>query len=269
MTEQNDTGQAPLDQHILYLINRCIDGEISSKEQEELDRLLKASPAVRDLHDELKEVTRLLDEVPEIDPPGYLKDTIERQVRLPAKSPPSPEKSGLWGRNWLGSNWLRTGFALAAGVVLSVGIYEMGSEPINTRDGSNMVGTMAKRAAVEKPGTLLDSVQLNTANLNGLIELRNKDDFYTLDLQLNSAKPTGVVIDFAGRGLEFEGFRGGQVPGEGVSVVDGSIHLASNKEQKYVVIFKRNSTEQMYTALDVGFVTDDEMFLRAELNISN
>jgi len=268
MTEQNQSGQTPVDQHVLSLINSCIDGEISATEQEELDRLLIASPEVRNLNDELRKVTRLLDEVPELDPPEYLQDVIERQVRLPGQDHTGSKKPGFLGNGWLSANWLRTGFALAAGAVLTVGIYEMGSEPITARDSSSMVGTIAKRGQVDQPGSLLDSIQLNTAKLNGLVELRNKNDSFTLDLQLRSGEPTEVVIDFAGRGLEFDGVTGKQAPDDSVSIVDGSIHLAGEGEQHYTVIFKRTSEVQHVAPLDVNFMASDELLLRAELIIS-
>ncbi len=268
MTEQNQTGQGPVDQHVLYLINSCIDGEISATEQEELDRLLIASPAVRNLNDELRRVTRLLDEAPELDPPEYLQAAIERQVRVPVQGHTDSKKPGFLGSGWLGANWLRTGFALAAGVVLTVGVYEMGSEPITARDSTSMVGTMAKRGTVDQPGSLLDSIQLNTAKLNGLVELRNKNDLFTLDLQLSSGGPTEVVIDFAGRGLEFDGVTGKQARDDNVSIMDGSIRLAGEGEQQYTVILRRTSEVQHVAPLDVNFMASNELLLRAELIIS-
>lgn len=268
MTEQNQTGQTPVDQHVLYLLNSSIDGEISAAEQEELDQLLIASAEVCNLNDELRKVTRLLDEVPELDPPEYLKDAIERQVRLPVQAHAGSKNPGSWGNGWLSANWLRTGFALAAGVVLTVGVYEMGSEPIANRDSTSMVGTMADRGRADQPGALLDSIQLNTARLNGLVELRNKNDLFTLDLQLNSGEPTEVVIDFAGRGLEFDGLTGNQPHDDSVTVADGSIRLTYEGEQHYKVILRRTSQVQHVAPLDVNFLANSEPLLRAKLNIS-
>lgn len=268
MTEQNQTGQTPVDQHILHLLNSSIDGEISATEQDELDRLLIASPEVRNLNDELRTVTRLLDEVQELEPPEYLQDSIERQVRLPVQGHADSKKPGFWGNGWLSANWLRTGFALAAGVVLTVGVYEMGSEPITARDSASMAGTMANRGATDQPGALLDSIQLNTAKLSGLVELRNNDELFTLNLQLNSDEPTEVVINFADRGLEFDGVSGKQADDDSVSVVDGSVHLASKGEQHYTVRLRRTSAAAQIAPLDVNFFASNDLILRAKLIIS-
>lgn len=268
MTERNQTGQTPVDEKILYLLNSYIDGEISKTEQDELDQLLITSPEVRNLHDELRTVTRLLDEVPVLDPPEYLQDAIERQVSLPVQGHTDSKKPGLWGSGWLSTNWIRTGFALAAGVVLTVGVYEMGSEPITARDSTSMVGTMAKRAPVDQPGQLLDSIQLKTTKLNGLVELHNKNDLFTLELQLSSGEFTEVVIDFGGRGLEFDAVIGEQIPNDSVSVVDGSVRLANKGEQHYTVRLKRTSTAQQLAPLNVNIFAGNELILQSELIIS-
>ena len=268
MIEQNQTGQTHEDQHILYLINSSIDGEISASEQDELDGLLITSPDVRSLNDELRTVARILGEVPELDPPEYLQDSIERQVRLPVRGHTGSKGPGLWGAGWLSANWFRTGLAMAAAVVLTFGVYEMGSEPITAHDSKRMVGTMANSLPADQPGTLLDSIQLNTAKLSGMVELRDKDEFFMLDLQLISDEPTEVVIDFAGRGLEIDGVSGKSVGYDTVSVVDGSIHLASKGEEPFTVRLRHTSSVQQVEPLDLSFFANSELIQQAELIIS-
>lgn len=267
MKEHNEIGQAPVEQRIQELLNRSIDGEINAIEQDELDRLLVSSPAVRSLNEELRAVTQLLDELPELDPPPYLQTAVERQVRLPVQSTTHLKKPGLLSR-WLNANWLRTGFALAAGVVLTIGVYEMGSEPITGKDSTSMVGTMAKRDLAGQQGVLLDSIHLDTDKLNGLVELHKKGDLFTLDVQLNSEGPSELVVNFAGRGLEFDGVSRMQEVVDAVTVVDGSIHLASRGEQRYTVSLRRISETQKDAPLELDFFADNELIRQAELNVA-
>jgi len=266
MTEKNQAGQKPVDQHILHLVNSSIDGEISHKEQEELERLLMASPEVRNLNDELRTITRLLDEVTEVEPPEHLQDSIERQVRLPSQVHTDPKS--FWGIDWLGGSWLRTGFALAAGAVLTIGVYEMGSEPITARDSTSIVGTMASNGSADQPGALLDSIQLNSVNLNGHVELHGNEELFTLELQLNTDELTDVVIDFAGRGLYFDGVNGRQSRDDSVSIEDGSIHLAGSGELQYTVKLRRASSTQQLAPLDVSFFSGDDLILQTELKLT-
>ena len=267
MNKQKDMGQATVDQCILDLLNGSIDGEISATEQDKLDSLLASSPVVRNLNDELTTVTRILDELPELEPPQYLRETIERQVRLPVQSRADTGKPGFFG-GWLNANWLRTGVALAAGVVLTVGVYEMGSEPIITGDNTSMVGTMAKRGQADQQGALLDSIHLDTEELKGLVELRNKDNLFTLEVQLSSDGPAELVVNFGGRGLEFEGVSRSQEPVDIVSVMDGSIHLASSGEQRYTLNLRRTEETRQVAPLELEVFANSKLIQQAKLNVS-
>ena len=90
MNEQIDRGQATIDQHILDLLNGSIDGEISATEQDELDSLLASSPVVRSLNDELRAVTRILDELPELEPPNTCKRLLRNRSDCQCKAKPIP-----------------------------------------------------------------------------------------------------------------------------------------------------------------------------------
>lgn len=267
MNNQNHTGQAPDDQYVYDLINGSIDGEITPVEQDELDRLLAESPSARKLDQELRSITHILNDLPQIKPPGYLQDAIERQVRLPARKAVSAAREGFKG-SWLNANWLRTGFALAAGVILTVGVYEMGSEPVSDRDAANMSGTMVKSGLNEQSGSLLDSLQLNTGQLDGLVELHAKDDLFTLNVRLVSDGPSEVIVNFAASGMEIDGVSRMQYPVDTVAIEDGSIHLSSSGEQHYVVKLRRTSQQQQVAPLKLDFIAGNELVLQSELNVS-
>ncbi len=266
MNEKNKYGQAPEDQRIQNLINSSIDGEINDIEQHELDELLKNSENVRNLNRELRSVTSLLDGLPDIEAPEYLKSAIERQVRLPVQSDADEKRSLVGG--WLKPHWLRAGFALAAAVVVTVGVYEMGSAPISSRDAASMAGTVAKGTSLDQQGELLDVLRLDTGKLNGLVELRNRNDLFTLDVQLSSVEPSEMVVNFAGHGLEIENVSGVPEPEFTISVVDGSIHLAGIGEQHFTLSLIRTSAAEYDAPLELGFYTNNKLIQKAELNIS-
>lgn len=268
MSNQSNNGPESVEKATWELLNRSIDGEISSSEQEQLDHLLASSTELRDLKEELVLVNRLLHELPEVEPPEYLQQSIERQVRLPVQDHESLNEPGFFSA-LLNANWLRTGFALAAGVVLTIGIYEMGSEPISVRDSANLSGTIVKPGLVDKRGILLDSIQLNTDQLNGLVELRSEGDLISLDVQLKSDGPSEMVVSFSGRGLEFESVNRMQDPVEAVSVLDGAIHLSGSGEQHYLLSLKRTAEEPNGQPLELDFFADNMLIQKAELNISN
>ncbi len=257
-----------IDQRTQDLLNGSVDGELSSGEQVELDNLLAGSEKLHGLNKELKSLAGLLDSLPEVEPPEYLQESIERQVRLPVTNGGPEEKPGFFG-TWLPAHWMRTGFALAAGAVLTISIYEMGSKPMSAEDVSNLSGTIAKQQASNQ-GELLDSVHIFTKTLTGNVELRSQDELFTLDVQLSSDGPMQVVVDFAGRGLEFAGVTHVQDRHDAVSVVDGSVKISTNGEQHYTMNLRRNSNFQVQSTkpLELEFFANNVLVHEVELRIS-
>jgi hypothetical protein len=265
MNEQNHIDQSNVDQETQDLINGGIDGELSTTEQHELEQMLAGSEDARNFNEEQRAFAGLLDELPQREPPGYLKSAIERQVRLPVATSDSEVKRGFLG-SWLPAYWLRTGFAFAAGLVLTVGIYEIGSENISSEDAASMVGTVVQNPLAGK-STLLDSIDIKTATLNGRVELRDKDGLWILDVKLNSQDPAHMKVDISDLGLEFEGVMRMQNYTEAVSVEDGFINVASSGEQHYALMLRRTSIDQgqISEPLELGFFTNDTLVLEAEL----
>ena len=260
--------QLPIDQRTQDLLNGGVDGELDSGEQAELDGLLGESTRLHEQNKELKSLAGMLDNLPEVEPPTYLQESIERQIRLPAHSSAFKEKKGIFG-TWLPTHWMRTGFALAAGAVLTITIYEMGAKPMNAEDLSNLSGTIAKQQASTQ-GVLLDSAEIFTSTLTGSAELRSQGDLFTLDVQLISDGPTQVVVDFAGRGLEFIGVSHVQDRQDVVSVVDGSVKIAITGGQRYTMNLRKNSDYQLQSTepLELEFFSNHLLVHEAELKVS-
>ena len=262
MNEQNR-----IDQHTQDLLNGSIDGELSAVEQAELDEMIAGSENVRVLHGELEELVGVLNAVPDREPPEYLQQAIVASVRLPVDTT-SNEKRGFFA-TWLPAHWLPTGIAVAAGAVLTIGIYEMGSRPMTAEDAANMVGTVVQNRTSER-GELLDSVDINTDMLSGVVQLRSVEGLLVLDVQLNSDGPTNVCVDFSGRGLEFEGITRMQDIQDTVSVVNGSVNVASNGAQHYALKLRsiEGATGQPTAPLKVEFFADTTLVHKAELSTS-
>jgi len=266
MNQQDQNGAAPVDQRTQDLINASIDGEISAIEQDELDRLLLSSEDVRNLDRELRVVTKALDGLPVIEPPAYLQSAIERQVRLPVNVAVQKKPAGFLA--WLDSNWLRTGFALAAGVVLTISVYEMGSKPVSIDDTRNMSGTIIKHGKSGQQADILDSIRLDGGQLSGLVELRNENDLFTVDLQLNSKAPVDVVVDFSASGLDFEAASNDSDSENAISYGDGKIRLASNGKEHFTVKLRRATDDKSVDAIDLGIYSENRLVKRAKLNVS-
>lgn len=259
--------QATIEQRTLDLISSGVDGELDTVEQEELARVLTESSEAREFNAELNAIVERIEGIPEVEPPQYLQESIERQIRLSPGSTGRGVRQGFLD-TWLSARWLRTGFALAAGVVLTVGVYEIGSGPISEQDSTKIVGTVVKNQAVGQ-GVLLDRINISNDRLNGLVEAREKDGLFTLDVQIKSDGPTQVVVNFARRGFDFESITQKQDRNDTVVVEGGSVNVSSNGEQRYTLSLRRNTDtlEQKLKPLELSFYADSTLVHEAELNI--
>lgn len=266
MRDDHNNSQPVIDERAYELMNAAIDGELDAEEQAEWDRLLTESDQLRDLNEEHRAFVRLLNDVPERAPPEYLQEAIERQVRLPVHA---DDKSliGRFVRSFNTRGWLRAGLALAAGVVMTVGIYEMGSGPMTAEDTANLTGTI-----IEKPpsmqGELLDSVHIYTDTLKGAVELRSQGDLFSLDVDFKSEGLAQVVVNIAGHGLEFEGITNGQEFDNEVAVRDGAINVVSEGAQSYSLLLRQTSGSKPLAPLELEFFANDRLVQAAMLQVS-
>ena len=233
MNEPTQKGQSHVDQHVRDLLNGSIDGELSAAEQTELDALLAGSARVRDLHEELKALSGILDRAPEQELPEYLHDAIISQVRLPVSSGPQGQKPGLFSQ-WLAAPWMRTGLAMAAGVLLTFGIYQTGTENLSPEDAARMTGTVAKNPG----GVLLDSTRFNSQSINGKAEVRSRNGLLFVDVYLESDGMALLNLGFSGQDLEYAGINGLPNSADGVTVSNGQISVTSSGQQHYELLLK-------------------------------
>ncbi len=267
MNENNQMDQIPVDQHIWNLLNGNIDGELSADEQHELDRLLVNSDRVSELDKELRAITDLLDELPVVEVPHHLQNAIEQQVSLPVRHD-AKQNSKSFFTDWLRAPWLQPGLALAAAVVLTLSIYEMDSKPISSKDAENLSGTMVKKQPPGMQGVLVDSVHFETSQVNGGAELRNQDELFTLDVQLNSEGPVEMVMDLTGSGLGFESATHAQETGNAVFIRDGEVRLTSLGDQHFTLKLNHTSGREQGTLLELNLFANEHLVQKAELIIS-
>jgi len=266
MNEPTQNDQLKVDQHVLDLLNGSIDGELSTAEQAELDDLLAGSARVRELNTELRALTDTLDGVPEKQPPEYLHNAIISQVRLPVAA---DQKPGLISK-WLAAPWMRTGLALAAGVLMTVGIYQTGSENLSPEDAARMTGTVLKNPA----GVLLDSTRFQSGAMNGNAELRSKGGLLSIDIHLESDGEALFSLGFAGQSLELVSVNGLNNPEVDVAVSDDSVKVTGSGTQHYELLLRStaesaaNSESNPPGPIALEFFADSVLVHEAELDSS-
>ena len=71
-----------LDDTIINLINKAVDGTLSSKEKSRLDEILSVNEEAQQCYQDLKETVLVLEHVPHLEPPPELKSDVIAQIAL-------------------------------------------------------------------------------------------------------------------------------------------------------------------------------------------
>ncbi len=229
------------DEHVHELVNGGFDGELSATERAELEHLLANSATARTLRDELSSLGGLLDQVPEEQPPEYLENAIISQIRLPLANQAHGNKYDLF-KTWLSTFWVRTGLAVAVGVLLTVGIYKTGSEISSPKDLTSMSGTMVKNPEADN-GVLIDSIHVNSTVLTSEVKLLESDGMFAMDVTFGSPGSATLNVDFASSNLALEDISGLHREADEVNFGKGSVNIITSGPQHYEIIFRRIATK--------------------------
>ncbi len=231
-----------LDQNTIELINADIDGELGSKELKELEAIFESSPEAVQYRVELLELNSAIQNMPELDPPSYLANSILGQVQLPVKQKVVNIK-GFIARY----NPVAAGLAFAVGLLVTVGIYETGSRNLQMNDTVNMVGTMVARDQVGVPGQG-NRLSFDLDVLSGTVSLNLNETGQTLEFDLISQKTIEIELDLENAGLVVIGFaqddRGDGSLIETLELLGGTMRVVNQGRHHFVVFLRHtpNST---------------------------
>lgn len=182
-----------IEQRIIKLINGAIDSELSASEQIELDEKLAMSSSARHYYTNLKAMTSILDDLPTQAVPHGLHDRISSSITLPGQS------AKLSGSNITRRpGQLRYGLAVAAGVLVAVGVYQLGSET-GPADTNQMIGTIASGQ-----GTILGRHAVVLPGLSSSVTLKQSGTDIILQVELDSIEPVVLSARFLDSGLRFK-----------------------------------------------------------------
>lgn len=222
----------------MQLINADIDGELSQAEQLELESILESSAEARAMKAELLKLNNLMSKLPAQQPPPDLKDRILQTSKLPVQKP-TFSISG-----WFASFQPATaGLAFAAGLLLTVGFYELSSDRLVSGDAVSMVGTMVAGQG-SGPALLKDDMILKGDGFSGSISLRESAGVYVLNFDLDSESKTEVEVGLDDTGFSFGGFA--EVKGDAKTVFDsvtmsgGALRVVNQGHQQFAVFLRKD-----------------------------
>ena len=228
-----------LEERIIQMINADLDGELGQAEKEELDAILESSAEARSMRVEMLKLTNLLDSVPEVDPPPGLSEQILNKLSPPPRKP-TFSLAGLFPS----FQPVTAGLAFAAGLLLTVGFYELAPRHGSPVDTTGMVGTMVAgqqgQQAVQR-----DSLAIDQAGVSGTVSLQQSGGFLILSFDLDSEQTTEIEVSLAEAGLSFGGIahapRTGATTDESFEVSGGDLRVVNQGRQAFTVFLQNDA----------------------------
>jgi hypothetical protein len=194
----------------------------------------------------------LFDNQPEQIPPPDL------SKRILNKLAPPPRASNFSLSSLFASFQPATaGLAFAAGLLLTVGVYELSPSDQPSSETASMVGTMVASQSGSQD-LLKNDVLLKGDGFSGTVSLRSNDGVYILNFDLDSRDLTEIEVGLDRTGLSFGGFAETRSDAdkvfETVTISGGTLRVVNQGRQQFAVFLRVNSHEQ---AVDAGSITID------------
>jgi len=255
-----------LDKQSIELINAGVDGELGTDQIKELDDLLESSSEARELHSELLRLNHFLDSLPERNPPPDLSHKILSQIQLPR----SPAVFSL--RKFFDSfQPMATGAAFAAGLLFTIGFYELAPRQLSTSELNKMVGT----AVVDKRSSssqLMGQLVLDEPWITGSVSLEDRQGLLVLNFDLDSDSAVEVELGLIDAGLKFAGIAqeasGSGLVDEMFQVSGGTLRVENQGRQSFVVFLRNTARNRSGQEINIEFSSGDKRATRKFLKSS-
>jgi hypothetical protein len=245
-----------LDKHAFELINAGLDRELESAGSGELDSLLESSDEARAARAELLKLTNILDSQPQLLPPSELSQSILEQIKLP-RGGKSFSFQGLFSS----FQPAIAGAAFAAGVLLSVMVYEMSPRHASDGDLSSMVGSMVAGRNESSFGQV-DALAIEQSGLNGSVTLRESQGVVMLDFDMESTQQIEIKLGLAEAGLAFAGIvQAAGLPenvNESYEVSGGTLSVVNQGRQTFTVFLREGTSVKPSKEISIEFSSDGE-----------
>ena len=195
-----------MDETIIRLIHKQIDGSITAGETTRLDAYLKQHPEARKVYQEQIETTELLNEMSSVETPPGMKKRIMNSIDK--KRYVVKERRIVLGS--IRSSKLIPKVAFAFSVGLAVGIlihvaFLGDSELTDWSNDRDFIGTIGLHD--EAHFKRLERIPILLTDVRGAIALAQIDYSLAIEVNLNSTNDFELIIKYDSNQIEFQGFK--------------------------------------------------------------
>jgi len=240
-----------IDPKFVELINADIDGEISPADKQTLEALMADSPEAQAMQAELSGLNSSLNELPDLDPPVYLKHTILASI---PKTEAQQRRSNFL-HSIFASPAFRYAAMFAAGAILTLNL--VSSDQLSDRAFSDVTGLVGTMSSDVPDGPGIQSTRIDRPEVAGRVTLRSSGPLLIIDFDLVSSGPVDIVASYADQTVWFNGFAQLESPGASISAQSGIITMQIEGKRRYA-LFLHNAGDRN-VSINLRFMSDGEV----------
>lgn len=223
------------DARLEELLNAELDQALAAGEQQELQKLLSSSQSATDNQAAYRQLDELLRKLPDQPLPVALRERIVSASKLPASASKRESRSG---GKLFESPVVRFSFAAAAGVFLSLLVFNVVDPNLAEAPNKDMLGSMVPHA--NSAGDLvIDRMQLIGAGYATGVALLESGERMQLVIDLDAASPVEIAVDFSNSGMQFESVSQGGDSLEAVSYSAPVLRMSGRGKRNIQVSLSR------------------------------
>ena len=187
-----------IDQKYIELINQEIDGVITPKQKSMLDNYLKKNPQAEKLYQELIATSKIIDQIPAIEPSENLKKRIMNSIDFNRYSEESKIK---WIANqnmeWIFNPKSKMAIAFVLGMIVAFlfltpfWLYDAQEKITNDTD---FYGTIMMDQVNELKS--FKQIDLDLNFIQGVISFKRLDQLFILELDIDCSDQTELVFEY-------------------------------------------------------------------------
>lgn len=226
-----------IDDGIVELINKEVDGVALAEESARLRKAMNADPGVRKLFDEMRSLADVMTEISPVDPPKTLKPAIMRAIEgLPQRKRATGFLAAFYSIQ--GAFRGKPGLVFAGGLAAGFLLFFLTTNLIAPRsvNDSELTGTLVLHGPAPgfSRGELID---INTDAVKGAIETQFGSGLCLLRLHVEAPKGISVSILTDPSLVHLEAVRPSDDSGAQLSVREGELKFDGTKSGGIVILF--------------------------------
>jgi hypothetical protein len=225
------------------LIQKEIDGTITSEEKEKLNRHLAENPEAKKAYEVQTGISRLLDDVPPVDPPEDLKKRIMNVIdmnRYSEKASYREIKPRFSGRGATINP--KMAFVFGLGLIVGFLIHmALKLDSVNRQwiDSKDFIGTVGRYERARF--NIVERTPLDLPGMRGQITLSVLKNLIGCEVRLSSEEVSEIQVNFDSTRVNFYGFEPYRAA---IAVLENGgnfIRIKTSENARYVLFFQRES----------------------------